>query len=102
MASASFAGSVTPRRPTAGCPGHHAVLSACKLEVLRPQLQNGQSEQLWETPPKVALRGSAGKDILSESGYERQIQEYGERKRQRNCQGHGERQRQQWRQTDSE
>ena len=62
----------------------------------------------WAVPaafgntPEVALRGSAGKDILSESGYERQIQEYGERKRQRNCQRHGERERQQWRQIDLE
>lgn len=62
----------------------------------------------WAVPaafgntPEVVLRGSAGKGILSESGYERQIQEYGERQRQRNCKRHGERERQQWRQIDSE
>ena len=53
MASVSSAGSITPRRPTAGCPGHHAVLSACKQEVLHPQLQNGQSQQLLETPQRL-------------------------------------------------
>ena len=84
MASVSSAGSITPRGPTAGCPGHHAVLGALQIGGASSTITEWAVPATFGNTPEVVLRGLAG-GILSESGYERQIQEYGERQRQRNC-----------------